>query len=75
MKRATIENWVRLQISLLWVSGVAGLLMPVLYGWWGLLLIPAPWVALQGVLLFINVMLTDTVEGYSEVFEEAREKI
>jgi hypothetical protein len=75
MKKETIENWVRLQISLLWVSTVAGLLMPVLYGWWGLLLIPAPWVALQGVLLFINVVLTDTVEGYSEVFEEARERI
>lgn len=75
MKRKTVENWVRLQISLLWASGVAGLLMPVMFGWMGLLLIPVPYLVLQCVLLFVNVILTDTVEGYSEVFEDARERL
>jgi len=75
MKRETIESWVRLQISLLWASGVAGLLMPVLFGWMGLLLIPVPYLVLQFVFLFINVILTDTVDGYSEVYEEARERL
>lgn len=75
MKRETIESWVRLQISLLWASGVAGLLMPVMFGWLGLLLIPVPYLVLQFVLLFVNVVLTDTVEGYSEVYEEARERL